>query len=238
MGTIALRTIGRFGNQMFQYAFARAYAERYGLTLELEPCLIQRVFDIDHPPVSRDWPVKSTAELNFGEKDFTLTDYCTIQKNLIYTRSQARKWFLFRHTLGPSVIRLKTYHTVCHERRGDYFGAGYVVVSRRSYMEMLSKLQYQDQEPHFCSDEGGHPNDAFPKELQFLPDFWLMLYARVLLRGNSSFSWWAATLGHGIVYSPVIDGLKGGQEHDCPFTQGNHPKFICNGEMTDLTLME
>jgi hypothetical protein len=50
--------------------------------------------------------------------------------------------------------------------------------------------------------------------------------ARILFRANSTFSWWAATLGNPmLVYSPVVEGLRGLQM-DVKFVPGNEPRCV------------
>ena len=68
--------------------------------------------------------------------------------------------------------------------------------------------------------------------LDFLPDLALMMRAKVLLRSNSSFAWWAATLGDNERFlSPDVSkvdanagiaGLFRAEQH-VPFVEGNHP---------------
>ena len=70
--------------------------------------------------------------------------------------------------------------------------------------------------------------------MPFLPDFYRMLYATVLFRGNSSFSWLAALLSTGAIFSPVVKGLKGGMEHDVAYVPGNWPALsdlACGSDM-------
>lgn len=48
--------MGRFANQMFQYAFLKTYALRYGCALQLPPWVGQHLFGCDEPPVTEDLP--------------------------------------------------------------------------------------------------------------------------------------------------------------------------------------
>ena len=47
---------GRFGNQLFQYAFLRIYARHYGLTLQTSPWVGEEMFDIPAAPVTVSLP--------------------------------------------------------------------------------------------------------------------------------------------------------------------------------------
>lgn len=61
MRTLGTVGFGRFGNQVFQYAFAKLYASRYSLSLETSPWIGQYLFGHHEPPVSYEYPVlKST----------------------------------------------------------------------------------------------------------------------------------------------------------------------------------
>ncbi len=236
MSVLALRFAGRIGNAMTQYAFARAYAERHGLTLQTEPWIGQEIFNLSDPPILRELPMRDEDTLSAdGEGDVCYRSYSQCQKCIIYNRSQVRSWFTVRDHLKAALPSNSLFWpVVCHERRGDYQGYGYVVVSHASYVKALNILGLENA--HFCTEENPSIATGIPAHLSFLMDFHLMMNADVLLRGNSCFSWWAATLGHGRVYSPIIDGLEGSKEHDVNFTEGNHPKFANLHGITDLTI--
>jgi hypothetical protein len=56
---------------------------------------------------------------------------------------------------------------------------------------------------------------------------------------NSTFSFWAATLGNAKVYSPVIRGVRGGKpDAYAEFVEGNWPVMADNHPNTDLHLKE
>jgi hypothetical protein len=48
-----LRTHGRFGNQLFQYAFLKIYANRYSLQAQTPPWIGQYLFGHKDPPISQ-----------------------------------------------------------------------------------------------------------------------------------------------------------------------------------------
>ncbi len=54
----ALGKVGRFGNQVFQYAFIRAYARRYGLEYQVAPWVGQHLFGHRDPVVTAVLPRK------------------------------------------------------------------------------------------------------------------------------------------------------------------------------------
>ncbi len=237
-----LRMMGRWGNQLFQYSFARAYAEKHGLELQTQPWVGDHIFELTPNPIRDPFPEAQQRNENTivdGDKNISYCSYSQNQKCLIYTRSDVLRWFKFRPEIEE---RLKKFwHPHCapgvlaHRRVGDYVGYGYPVVSKDSYRRQAAligqsdKLQWiTEEEPYVCAD--------IPAEYAFIVDFWRLMHAPILLRGNSCFSWWAGTLGNGVVYSPRIDGLEGGKEHDVEFELGNHCRFANLPFVTDLHL--
>lgn len=214
--------VGRFGNQCFQYCFARAYAEQHGLTLCTPRWVGEQIFQIEPTPEK---PAEALA----------LNTYAQDQASLIYTRKQVREWFKWKpNVIGEAPVAMRPL--LAHRRVGDYAGAGYVVVSKQSYWDCAKKYGHWFNEHCFVTEENPHQREICG--IPWLSDFWRMCHCDVLLRGNSSFSWWAATLGHAKVYSPVIDGLEGGREHDCAFVEGNHSRLANLEFTTELRLRE
>jgi len=74
-----------------------------------------------------------------------------------------------------------------------------------------------------------------------LPSFYRLMTAPILFRANSTFSWWAATLGNGRVFAPVIKDLIGLNNqffHHAEFIEGNWPQMTKAPVNTDLHLRE
>jgi hypothetical protein len=225
MAGIYTPLIGRFGNKLFQWAYAKALSEIEGKELITPPWEGNIVFGI---PTTRP---RHQDDLEIGE-------YRQRQKDLIYTRSQLKKWLRPANSMVKMVRRRvqSQKKVLAHRRAGDYLGYGYPVVSMRSYATEIPRHGFRDYE--MVSDDIKSDSCGFPDSLSFVPDFLAMVHADVLFRGNSTFSWWAATLGDGEVYSPIIDGLEGGKEHDVPFVKGNHPRFCNLDDNTELHLKE
>ena len=238
--TIGLQFLGRFGNCLFQYSFARAYAEKHGLQLQTDPWIGQKIFDLNDPPISpllQDKRDENT--LVDGEHNFILRSYCQQQKCLIYTQEQAKRWFKFRPVIDSELKSRvpREGNLVGHRRVGDYAGYGYPVVSLQSYINHCENvLGIPERELVMVTEESAYTLTDFPTDLAFLPDFYRLCRAHILLRGNSTFSWWAAVLGNSIVYSPLIHGKPGGIEHDCQFTYGHWPRLANLEFTTDLVL--
>lgn len=238
MSVVAVSFMGRFGNQLFQYAFARAFAEKHGFEFQCDPWIGQQIFQLDDKPItSTNLQPRDENNIQDGEGDIIIRSYCQQQKCLIYTQSQVRGWFKFQHWVNQELHELPMiYRNVAHRRVGDYAGYSYPLVSIGSCLGKFLELGISS----FAILTEEHPlkHNSFQGELSFVPDFYCMANADVLLRGNSTFSWWAATLNrHGRIYSPVMDGCEGGKEHDVEFVDGNWPKFRDDLDfITDLHL--
>jgi len=53
---------GRFGNQLYQYAFLRIYAEYHGFNYEVPPWIGQVLFGLDDPPLTTVLPLRMCTE--------------------------------------------------------------------------------------------------------------------------------------------------------------------------------
>lgn len=238
-GAISCQLIGRFGNQVMAYLFSRAYAERHGFALHGPKWYGDEIFDISPMlPQRDDLPDRCDKDWQDGES-FRFTGYAQSQRCMIYTKAQAQSWLKFRPEILEKLDRAVIGKRIrlCHLRRGDFFGYGYPVVSRGSYRNALDGLGFSALEFNFVSEESSLISNLFPDYLSFLPDFYRLTQAPILLRANSSFSWCAGLLNDGIVMSPIIDGLEGGKEHDCEFVAGNWPRLSNFDFVTDLHVL-
>lgn len=249
----------KLGNATMAFLHAYAHAQRVGAEFVATPWIGEKVFRL--PPYSRvrdrmdtNLPVRSEIDLKPDETNVRITAYAQSDKAMIYTKDEARGWLQLNRSieevfnLSAAMDMFDEDDVVGHYRRGDFGGYGYPLVSVKSYHACFKKFGWRHwhlnpdiegdkRELYFISEEKATPHGKLPAELAFLPDFYRMIYAPILLRANSSFSWVAALLNRaGRVYSPVIDGLKGGQEHDCKFVEGNYPKLANLEGFTDLHL--
>ena len=178
----------------------------------------------------------------------------------VYDDIVIRKIFRFNERVTQSAMyryheaRRNTYD-VAHLRRGDIAAAKYQghhsMISKRSYDAQIQALGISTV--HWVSDDtsvrtsnpwsawsvAGH-QWSFPcgeKEVpgiffDFLPDFLTILFARTILRANSSFSWWASHLSQAeLVMSPVLSEKPKSLEYrfyemDAKFIIGNAPHFM------------
>jgi len=102
---------------------------------------------------------------------------------------------------------------VFHKRRGDYlsFPDVFGVVTDLSYEKAAIKYGF-DPSQALILDDSRDP-------AYWLNDFFIMMKCTNLFRSNSTFSWWAATLGNCAVYSPIVEDKKRIIEVD--FAEGN-----------------
>lgn len=232
MKTVALKRLGGFGNQLFRYAYACALCEQNGWELRTEPWVGEQIFTLDG----------HVAKRPDGTEDIAIDEYRQAQKDLIYSRADCRRWFAFRRDILDRLNSVQRYNRpYAHFRRGDYASAGYPLVSKVSVAKVMDRLGIPGL--FIVVSDALPSNDpqylGFGGELSFAPDFYRLMCAPILFRANSSFSWWAATLGHGKVFAPIITGFAGGVEHDnIPYVEGNWPRLASFEFTTDLHLPE
>ena len=254
-----LGQMGRWGNQLFQYAFARGYAEAHRCELQTPPWLGQLIFEnVNDPPLDRKLP-RTDSDLAFpdrlgaffGRTDLDLRGFFQHQLFLdYYTREQVRRWFTVKPELeaicGTPGFSASAIHPRFYQLGEDQL---YCNINLSSYTRALKR--WSPPPPVFWVSAGWREPlsrllaiaderlaiDAHYRSLGFLADFLFLRDAAVLLRANSSFSWWAATLGVGRIYSPVVGDKTGVQDVD--FVPGNWPN-LAGGfpNQSDLHLKE
>jgi hypothetical protein len=124
-GTIqigCLGGLGRFGNQLFQYAAARGLARRAGAVLETNPWIGQQIFkNIKDPPLSKTLP---QLELDVVPQT-QLSDVCMYgyfqhaQAFNLYTLSDLREWFTLCDWVHEEMAEYKPPILVAHLRGHD-----------------------------------------------------------------------------------------------------------------------
>jgi hypothetical protein len=225
-GVFDLHFIGRAGNQLFEYAFARGYCEMHGIELHTDPWVGEQIFDISHPRCVGDLPRRDENTLVIGERDISYRSYSQRQRCAdYYGLFQLMQWFTWHPHISNALqsFRPLSGTALAHIRRGDYAGSGYPLVSKNSYQAAFALSDAADLQ--FVCEEDPATHRLFTGDLAWVPDFYRMSNCTKLYRANSSFSFWAGTLAvahyRAQVYSPIITGLAGGIEHDCQFQPDN-----------------
>lgn len=218
---------GRFGNQLYQYCFAKAYAKKLNAVLEVpENWIGRKIFNIKERGISRKMPRTVEDKVPCGELNVDLFGYYQKQECLdLYSKKEALQWLKIKDKWIDMFPRRKDRYIAAHLRRGDYLSKlskFYCIVSKKSYLDACSDFDLSPSEVVWFSEESQKEN-KYLKNIEFLEDFISIINADVILRANSSFSWWAATLSNAVVYSPVVGDRVG--ERDVKFTMGNHPKM-------------
>lgn len=238
-----LGNFGRFGNQLFQAAFCLGYAKKYNLDVEFPTDWIGRkIFNMDHiPAISSKLPQMGRDKVPWGYGNWDAYGYFQNQKAIdLYSKKDVHDWFLFKDRFYLDLVDInKTrLYDAAHRRVGDYVGLPnlFCIPTIKAYEKAFE--QYGAQDVTWVTEESPRSHKSLPEEISFLADFFILMHARKLFRGPSTFSWWAAVLGDVEVYSPVVKGKFG--ETDCEFVKGNHPIMISfdSKDHTDLYLRE
>src|SRR5260221_1345614 len=98
MKTVGIELIGRFGNKMFQYCFAYAFAEQNRMALQTSAWPGQKIFQLYDEPLNN--------------PDEMISGYHQDQASLIYSREDVRRWFEFRPEIKRRLSFVPTYPLV------------------------------------------------------------------------------------------------------------------------------
>ena len=234
MRSISVNFMGRFGNQMFQYATARAYAEMHNASLHTQPWVGQEIFELSDKPYVK-LPQAGFDILPFGTVNVNLHGYFLHSDAAkILSTQKLRQWFKLQPRWRNLVNQVDI---AAHLRYGDYIDlAGiYCLITKESYINACQKFGLDDKQITWVSEDNTNVVKIGGK-LSFLPDFITLMTAKTLFRANSSFSWWAATLNTGNIYSPIVEARTGWNDVD--FVPGNWPRTAdnskCNCRLNDL----
>lgn len=217
---------GQLGNQLFQYAFARSYAEAIGAQLEVPDWIGRRIFKglADDPYISRPLPLTQVDEFSWGSSNIDLLGYFQHPEALkIVKKANVREWF----QLKDAYLNAVPSAPLCaHLRRGDYLihNKVFTVVSELSYLRACEKYGLDQRTIRWVSEDHQNAPPTMSREEQMIYDFVLLMKCKTMLRSNSTFSWWAGELGNAEVYSPLIDSRTGMQH--VRFVRGNHPRIV------------
>lgn len=247
MSVVARRFHDRAGNNLFQYAHARAYAESIGAELQTDPWWGQQVFGLTEKPIANDHPKRADMDFGLweGEGDIEITGWCLHQQSLLYSRADVKRWFKFTSEIEKELEFVYRRKIVQHMRWGDFKSMpDFIAISSESYQRAIYKFlpEWEPLGHMVCS---WSPLRSTPLErtgLDWLPDFCTLMRAQNLLRANSTFSWWAAALGDNErVFSPQLRGVTPERDvfQNVHFEEGNHCAISCvHPNCSDLYLRE
>jgi hypothetical protein len=214
-----LGKMGRFGNQLFQYAFARSYAEANEWQLRTPNWIGQKLFkNINEPLILSGSPYQKLIPESFAGPKTDLNGYFQDQNHLDwYSRDWCRKVFQFKDEIQDPME--KEDYIAVHVRRGDYYKYPdvYQVIEPPTYQSLLDELDFNLPVKWVSEDS---QNDM-------ITDFRILANAKILIRSNSTFAWWAHVLSKDIdqqVYSPIV--VENDKHADTiKFVEGNYPRF-------------
>ena len=232
--------LGRFGNQLFQYACARGYARKVGAQLETNKWIGQTLFkNVNDPPLSKQLPQLPMDVVPLDmQTNFCFYGYFQYSSAFdLYTLSDLREWFTFQDWVHEEMAEYQPPPLVAHLRRGDYlttYASVFCTIDESAYVSAIKEhVSYVSATKEHVS-YGIHVHWVREDKplvykrpgMEWLIDFTTMMKAEILFRANSTFSWWAATLGNRkLVYSPIVEGLRGHQT-DVKFVVGNAPRCV------------
>lgn len=234
---------GRFGNQLFQYCYAKALARKLNTTLQIPKNWIGRqIFNIDDEEIRVRLP---QGRLDEGADNRDIVGYFQYGEleggkyYLPYSKSDIKNWLVFK----DSIIKKYAIHYkpfVYHIRRYND-DTRYANILPIAYIDEIREHN-EDFEQIGIVDKN---ELLLQTEIDFLYDFFTLMYSKILYRSNSTFSWWAATLGdinHGLLtYSPVVED-RVGKIDNINFVLGNHPKMASSkyhsSKLTDLWIKQ
>lgn len=238
-----MRTLGsngRFGNQLFQYAFLRSYAENndYSFATPVNwvgrkwfPATRNDLVTYDHYP--------TVHEIDFpqGSDNIDLWGYYQNQQSLnVINKKQAKSWFTFDPGIMHNFTKPRDFYIAVHLRRGDYLSHPvYPTIQKQCYIDAVEEKGLNVDDIVWV--EEGITTEGNTLTLDDpLYDFLVLQHADVVFRCNSTFSWWAAALNEKQkIYSPVVTGHLGIKNAYVPFVFGNHPTPTMYGKHhTDL----
>lgn len=216
-----LGRFGSFGNQLFQYCAGKALARRDGCALEVPADWIgRRIFKIDDPPIGDPLPTLG-CDVMPERPGVDLWGYYQHPDFFrLYSEADAQTWLCLRPE-WTAILKSIPWQFRAHRRSYRGYQGVFCVVSEESYARAgeIDGIEIEEMVTDYCPQS----RTDIPANIAFLWDFMRLMRSKVLYRGNSTFSWWAAVLGGlRFVSAPLVGSLTGPQT--VPFAEGNwHP---------------
>ena len=217
-----LGKLGRFGNQMFQYAFLRTQAEKLGVDFYCPKWIGDEIFHLNDKK-NRAEEIKDIKYFynepfckDYDRRNIKILDHADISGNfeseLNFDKEKVKNWFIFKE--GKFKKLREKYHDIdfsdcigLHLRFGDkHFGKEenkIVFTPNKSYYKKSLELFGKSKKILVFSDDVEYGKFSL-KYLQYefifiegnldYEDFYLMSKCKDLICTSSTFSWWAAYL--------------------------------------------
>jgi hypothetical protein len=212
---IIVRLSGGLGNQLFQYAHARALAKEKGLSLGIDTSYYKnqskRSYRMDNLKITAKTVCLPEAIFHkfFYPSTYIVGEFQD-EKNFLAIADIIENEFYIKEKLPEKQEAIvseiqKTNSVSVHIRRTDYLTKQhrFVVLGQKYYEEAMKIISEKVAEPRFFffSDDIEwvkknikHPdNSVFLKNKDF-EDMHLMSLCKHNITANSTFSWWAAWL--------------------------------------------
>lgn len=216
-----LGAYGRFGNQLFQYAFLRTTALRLGVPFYCPPWLGDTVFQLDDDDerCSERRPLEKlyrepVGNCGFNASALNIEDGTEIagyfQSERYFDRDQIRQWYTFREDVAVDTRRKYAGmdlagSTGVHLRFSDMMDHGrYALPTQDYYHRALKKVRpgplviFSDdivRARYYLEGVDGRKCHYIEGNRNF-EDLYLMTLCGDFISSISTFSWWGAWLGH------------------------------------------
>lgn len=225
LGFNHLGKLGRFGNQMFQYAALKGIAanNEYDFcippsTNHLQPYEHQlfipfdlnvKVKELDCEYIQDELFCFNEGIFNYCPDDVSLIGYFQTEKYFQHIKEEIKKDFTFKpdifNTCKEAISNIKN-PIALHIRRTDYItDPNHNTLSLDYYEEALKKFDSSREviifsdDPDWCEKQKLFESDRFliSKDQDTYHDMCLMTLCEDHIIANSSFSWWGAWLAEG-----------------------------------------
>lgn len=253
-GKLGQAHTGRLGNQLFQMAATIGLAVdngfRYDFLQTVKSIEIGRIFNLRATLVPEDLDRAATISedsLNFqefvlpqGAAVVSMDGYLQSPLYFAHHREEITKAFRFKEALLESALsnfpEVEREDTVClHVRRGDYIQLRHIYTQldlsyysqALSEFENVSTVVVFSNEAEWCREEFGNLPYVFKfSSLPHEQDFAALSRCRKIIIANSSFSWWAAFMGHN---RPHVVAPRPWYVPSGPFGYANTPDMYLDG---------
>lgn len=212
---VEVKYIGRLGNHLFTYASARVLAEQLGYCLQApaipgfpgtEDAVPGRMYYSPQQTLAYDQFFDAPALVaDKRARKILVQAYC---QNYAYFREHAaavRRWY----QQPEPATQPDPEAVVCHLRLTDFVDYRWSI-SLDYYRTVLATLYrgrpvvlVTDDPDHVCLKEFIDRGAMVHRGETVLDDFRMLVAARHLLIGTSTFAWWAAFLSTGRVVAPL-----------------------------------